>query len=104
MKRKSRWTVRREKDVLGDLVEWPMSTTEDIAERLRLDPARVGRTIDTLLAERRVDAHWIKIPVIDRIAVLGFTRTHKDVCHWTLPGFDTQLDKLTADRPSEERS
>lgn len=93
-RRKSRWAVRREKSVLGDLAEWPLSTTYDIAERLRLDPDQIARALDALLAERRIRDHWISVP-----ALFG-NRTN--VCHWALPGFDTALDTLTADQPDKE--
>jgi hypothetical protein len=91
----SRWSDRREKEIIGDLAEDPLSVVDDIAEHLRRRPRRVQADLDRLERQHRVVRRVLDVPN-------AFGRIVPRTC-WCRPDFDTELDTLTADQPDKER-
>lgn len=85
----SRWTVRREGEVLGYLAHHPLSTAPTIAEHYQRHPDQITETLNTLHANGDV--------TFEQLSLGGVPWTV-----WRLTDPDEQCTALT--RPDKERS
>jgi predicted ArsR family transcriptional regulator len=76
----SRWTIRRQGEVLGYLALHPDSTVEDIAEQYKRHPDQVRETLNQLEAAGDVASTLTQLPgLLEPFPALIWTLTGRSV-------------------------